>query len=174
MKFAQALSNFKQITSVSFLFTAAYQAFCSSDAFYIFDHFDTFFSVIENAPKLQLNQLIRAIDILYSTTQRFGQMVDAYLKQAELNQQSSYLNLTKMVLYLLVSTVRATDTFIRNETSDANMQKKPGKKPSAEQLGNNADWDDKRYQVLVQLFNIMQMPLEKLWNLSIAEEEFVK
>lgn len=124
---------------------------------------------------MQLNQLIRSVDILHNTTQKYGVMVDAYLKQTELTQQSSYLNLTKMVLYLLVSTVRAVDIFIRNETNDALSNKqRAGKKPSSELLANNADWDDKRYAVLVQLFNIMQLRLEKLWNMSIAEEEFVK
>lgn len=124
---------------------------------------------------MQLNQLVRAVDILHNTTQKYGVMVDAYLKQAELTQQSSYLNLTKMVLYLLVSTVRAIDIFIRNEMNDAMSNKqKSGKKPTSELLANNVDWDDKRYAVLVQVFNIMQLRLEKLWNMSIAEEEFVK
>lgn len=124
---------------------------------------------------MQLNQLIRAVDILHNTTQKYGVMVDAYLKQTELNQQSSYLNLTKMVLYLLVSTVRAIDIFIRNATNDAASNKqKSGKKAAAEIVGNNTDWDDKRYAILVQVFNIMQLKLERLWNLSIAEEEFVK
>lgn len=45
--------------------------------------------------------------------------------------------------------------------------------------GSGADveahaWEDKRYKMMLQLFNVFQLPLEKLWSLCIAEENFVK
>lgn len=119
-----------------------------------------------------MNTLMRAVDILYSTTTKFGTQLDNYLKQKELNRQSSFLNLTKMILYLLTSTVRAIDIVVKNEANDGPGNKKSNKKQS--DRTNIYDWNEKRYQVLRQIFNVMYLPLEKLWNESIAEEEFVK
>lgn len=119
-----------------------------------------------------MNQLIRAIDILYNTGEKYGQMIGDYLKKTELNEPTSYLNLTKMVMYLLVSTVRAIDVAAKNDTNETGAKK--GKKTSVADAIPKPNWDGKRYQVLVQIFNIMQMPLEKLWNMLIVEEEFIK
>lgn len=152
--------------------SAAHQAFKTNGAFYLFDHFDTFFSVIENVSQLQTANLVRAIDILYRTAENLGQMLDAYLKQDILDRQNDYLNLTKMVMFLLVSTVRAADELIKK-----NFNEPPGrknKKKNNDQTSFLASYEAKRYDVLVEICNIMQLPIEKLWNMSIIDEDFVK
>lgn len=150
---------------------AANQALQSDDAFYLFDHFDTYFSVIENASQMQMPQLLRAIDLLYRTTEKLGKMLDSYLNQQSLDRQSEYLNLTKMVMYLLVSTARAIDNSVKDASkSMANMARKNNKRNDDQ--APNANWEPKRYDVLIQVYNFMQLPLEKLFPNAIIEEDF--
>lgn len=154
---------------------AASQALQTGDAFYIFDHFDTFFSVIAEASQIQIAYLVRTIDILYRTTENLGQMLDGYLKQDTLDRQNDFLNLTKMVMYLMVSTVKEIDTVVKNYMTQSNAAAGRKKQKSTDdQLPQYATYEIKRHEVLVQVCNIMQLPIEKLWNMSIVEEDFVK
>lgn len=139
--------------------------------FYLFDHFDTFYSVIETADIRHINSMMRAMEILQNTSRVFGEALDNYLKQKEFPDLSSYLNVTKMLLYLITSLVRAIDNVIKDDAVEVN-QRKPSKKQA--ERANVAEWYDRRYKVLTLVLNLMQLPLEKLWVVSIAEEEFVK
>lgn len=150
---------------------AANQAFNAGDAFYMFDHFDTFYSVIENAPKLPPAQLFRAVEILINTADKLGEMLNIYLSRSELNEQNKYLNITKMVMWSLVAAVKAIDAaFTVDGGADAGGKK--GKKSTIDATPQQL-WDPKRYQVQSTIFHLMEKPLEKLWNLSIADESFV-
>lgn len=159
---------------ILFIFTAASQALQSSDAFYIFDHFDTFFSIIENASETQVKVFVQAIEILYRTAENLGHLLQPYLNQENLDRQIDYLNLVKMVIYLLVGTIRACDAHIKDTTPQVNAVGRKNKKTNDDQFPYMASYDLKRYEVLVQICNFMDWKIEKLWNLSIAEEEFVK
>lgn len=160
---------------IYFFSIAANQELQTGDAFYVFDHFDTFFSVIAEASQLQIKDLVRAIDILYRTTENLGQMLDAYLKQESLDRQNDFLNLTKMVMYLMVSTVKEIDTVVKNYMAQSNATAgRKKQKNTDDQLPQYASYDQKRHEVLIQVCNIMQLPIEKLWNMSIVEEDFVK
>lgn len=124
---------------------------------------------------MQIRDLVRAIDILYRTTEKLGQMLDAYLKQETLDRQNDFLNLTKMVMYLMVSTVKEIDTVVKNYMAQSSAAAgRKNKKNTDDQLPYYASYDTKRHEVLVQVCNIMQLPIEKLWNMSIVEEDFVK
>lgn len=155
---------------------AAQQALQSSDAFYIFDHFDAFFSVIENAQQMQMQHLYRTIDVLYKTTEDLGQKLDEYLKQETLDRQHDFLNLLKMVIYLLVTTVRVIDEFVKNNTSQnaSTGRKKSKQSYNDDQAIHYTSYEKKRKDVLVQICNIMELPIEKLFPNSIPEEDFVK
>lgn len=152
----------------------ARKAFKVTDAFYIFDHFDTFFSVIENAPQLPIDTLIRAVDLLYRTTENLGTMLDTYLMKNKLDRQMDYLNLIKMLMYLLVSTIRAVDLFVKKNAMPAKSGRKNKKNSDDHSLSEFDRYEAKRFDVLIQICNIMQMPIDKLWQISIAEENFVK
>lgn len=159
---------------VSCFFPAASQALKASDAFYIFDHFDVFFSVIENVSQLQITHSMRAIDILYRTVDNLGQLLEEYLKQESLDRQNDFLNLIKMVMYLLVSSVRAVDSFIKKNVQESSTGGRKGKKKADEQVSHLESYETKRYNVLLQVYNIMQLPIEKLWTMSTIDEDFVK
>lgn len=155
---------------------AARTDFNTSGPFYIFDHFDTFYSLIDkgesesiSAPSILL--LIRGVDLLFSTIDKLGQLLTTFLQKNEEAERNSYLNLVKMVLYLKIELIDVIDK--RIEKDDPVAVKKTNKKTSSGS-DMNYEWDDKRYRSITQIYNIVQLPIEKLWHTSIPEENFVK
>lgn len=148
------------------------------DPFYIFEHFDTYYSIIENTAKDSnaIRNVMRAFDLLYVTVDRMGQELTPLLNSPEPPSSQNrvrYLNLTKMTLYLIINIVKRIDIIVQQvqQEQQLNQQKKRAKQ--AEVLEQYPDWDVKRGKFLVQLYNVMQNPLEKLWSPPVAEESFV-
>ncbi|BFF96257.1 condensin complex subunit 1 [Drosophila madeirensis] len=150
----------------------------SKDAFYIFETFDTYFSIIESSgtDAASIKNMMRAFDLLYVTVDKLRTGLSETLggKEPPSNQtRNSHLNLTKMTLYLQVNLVKKIDSVAQRAMRDQqlNVQKKRGKQP--ETLEQYPDWDVKRGNFLVQLFNVLQLPLERLWSPPVAEEDFI-
>lgn len=144
----------------------------AADPFHIFDHFDTYFSFIENVKNVQRQLFVRASDQIYDTTDKLGRILTAFFQQNNMTERDSHLNLTKMVLFLNIGFARAIDVLMNDGQTDG-VPKKNTKKA----MGNDNDlykFDERKFNILVQVHNVMQLPLEKLWTLSIAEEDFVK
>ncbi|EDX14871.1 condensin complex subunit 1 [Drosophila simulans] len=148
------------------------------DPFYIFEHFDLYYSILEAriSDGGSAQNLMRSFDLLYLTVEKLFQDLQPLLTASEpmSNQQrNSYLNLTKMTLFLQVSTVKKINNSVQQAMRDQqlNVQKKRTK-PS-EGLEQFPNWEVKRGKFLVQLFNVLQCPLEKLWSPPVAEEDFI-
>ncbi|EDW53379.1 condensin complex subunit 1 [Drosophila sechellia] len=148
------------------------------DPFYIFEHFDLYYSILEarGSDGGSAQNLMRSFDLLYLTVEKLFQDLQPLLTVSEpmSNQQrNSYLNLTKMTLFLQVSTVKKINNSVQQAMRDQqlNVQKKRTK-PS-EGLDQFPNWEVKRGKFLVQLFNVLQCPLEKLWSPPVAEEDFI-
>lgn len=118
---------------------------------------------------MSIVSLIRASDLLYLTVDKLGQLLTTYLQNTDPAEQNGYLNLTKMILYLEIGLVRSIDQVVLSADGGT---KKSGRKQTNDNESN--DWDLKRYRILVQIYNFIQLPLEKLWSVAIAEEDFVK
>ncbi|ETN65880.1 condensin [Anopheles darlingi] len=142
-----------------------------ADNFGIFDHFDTFYSVIDNCKKLTGTQLIRAYDQLYGAIDNLGKSLAEMLSQKEIDQADrlACLNAVKMLAFLMNGLVKAIDAHVN---SNSDKMPKKGKKQMNDQA-EALDWDEKRYQCIVQMYNLMQLPLEKLWDPPVCEESFV-
>lgn len=116
---------------------------------------------------------MRAVDILYQTTDNLGQILDNYLKQDTLDRQNDFLNLIQMVIYLLVNTIRAMDNSMKDNIKQSKAAGRKNKRKD-DSLPIVSSYNQKRYEVMLQMCNIMQLPIEKLWNMSIIEDDFVK
>lgn len=114
--------------------------------------------------------LYRGCDLIYLTMDKLGQLLAAYLQTNNTSDRNAHLNLTKMILFLSIGLIKSIDSL----TDDNSSSKKIGQKNNRQSDINLGEWDDKRFKSLVQIYNIIQLPLEKLWNESIAEEIFVK
>lgn len=125
---------------------------------------------------MHIKVLLRAIEILYKTADNLGQLLDGYLKQENLDRQHDFRNILKMVMYLLVGTVRAVDAFVKENATSQNVGtgRKKNKQTNDDQLPHFATYEIKRYDVLVLLCNIMELPIEKTFENSTIEEAFVK
>lgn len=146
----------------------------SSDPFAIFDHFDTFYSVIDNEKALAGTHLLRAYDQLYGAIDKLGSTMADLLSRKEIDttDRQSALNAVKMLAFLVNGLVKAIDAHV-NAASEKLTTKKSKKQTANEQL-EALDWDNKRYQCVVQLYNLLQLPLEKLWDPPVCEESFVE
>lgn len=114
---------------------------------------------------------MRVIDNLCDTADKSKRVLDAYFQKGELDQQMMHLNLLKMLMYLMVSTVRAVDEVIKDETADAMGAKKSAKKQT--ERAHDLAYDDRRYDILKAIFQLLELSLERLWTVAIAEEDFV-
>ncbi|XP_055539807.1 condensin complex subunit 1 isoform X2 [Wyeomyia smithii] len=148
-----------------------------NDPFGIFDHFDTFYSVIDNAKQISGSNLLRAYDLLYIAVDRLGTMLAELLNRADLAQPDrlASLNAIKMLIYLMGGTVKAIDAHVNALRESGGLLKKSGanKKKESEDQIEVLDWDNKRSRCVVQLYNLFQLPLEKLWDPPVCEETFV-
>lgn len=148
------------------------------DPFYIFEHFDTYYSVVEapGVDSASVRNLMRSFDLIYITVDKLGQDLQPLLTGAEPmsnHVRSSYLNLTKMVLFLQVSTVKKLDQIVQQTLRDQQIHVQKKRAKQQEIMEQFPDWDHKRGKFLIQLFNVLQCPLEKLWSPPVAEEDFV-
>uniref|UniRef100_A0A182SX51 Condensin complex subunit 1 N-terminal domain-containing protein n=1 Tax=Anopheles maculatus TaxID=74869 RepID=A0A182SX51_9DIPT len=145
----------------------------SNDPFAIFDHFDTFYSVIDNEKGLAGTHLLRAYDQLYGAIDKLGSTMADLLSRKEMDttDRESSLNALKMLAFLVNGMVKVIDSHVN--TASEKMTTKKNKKQSVNEQVEALDWDNKRYQCIVQLYNLMQLPLEKLWEPPVCEESFV-
>lgn len=142
-----------------------------STSLYIFEHFNTFFSLLEvNPNQLQLNIAIRASEILYESIECLNKELDQQLKSDQLNDsvRTKLRNATQMLLYLTINLIKAIDDAGSAGASGADKQKK--QKNADFDLHN---WDTKRKECLVQIYNITQLSLEQLFDPPVLEENLV-
>ncbi|XP_037945602.1 condensin complex subunit 1 [Teleopsis dalmanni] len=148
------------------------------DPFYILDHFDTYYSVMEceSSDISAMKNLSRSFDMLYLTVDKLGKELSAKLSKDNnaFPERSNYLTLSKMLLYLFTHTMKRIEVVITNRQRELNVNavKKRGKHHEAQD--HQFDWDKKRGQFLVQMFNILQLPLEKLWMPPVVDSNFVE
>lgn len=176
------------------------QVLFQGDPFYIFDYFDTYYAIIQikAIDSKSMVCLSRAFDLLYVTIDKLGNNLMQFLSSnehendddpssgspanssASTHGRQSYLNLTKMIMFLMVNVVRKIELSLNSlqqqqQPFQAKKRGRGGKVPV--NLENNelsGTWDDKRQKFLIQLYNVLQFPLEKLWSPPIAEENFVR
>jgi condensin complex subunit 1 len=100
-----------------------------------------------------------------------GKMLVNLLQKNELaaHDRLEALNATKMLCYAMIGTVKVIDQTIH--AANEGLGKKTKRDMGCEEFEN---WDEKRFKCLVQLYNLIQLPLEKLWDPPVPEESFVK
>lgn len=149
-------------------FAVARLAFTENGTAYIFDYFDVFFSITEQAKNIQLQNIFRAMDLMYKSIDALGKELAVFLQQPNRtqNERNSMLNALKMLVFAEISMVKKVDKEV------IVMEGKKQKKSSPEDM-DNAKWEDLRYAALLQMFNILQLPLGNLWDPPVAEESFV-
>jgi condensin complex subunit 1 len=113
----------------------------------------------------------RAYDLLWLDIDNLGKYLATLLQKAEISalERLAALNATKMQCYAMIGTVKVIDQTI--QAANEGMEKKKKRDMGCEEFEN---WDERRFKSLVQLYNLIQLPLEKLWDPPVPEESFVK
>ncbi|XP_030383835.1 condensin complex subunit 1 [Scaptodrosophila lebanonensis] len=140
----------------------------AGDIFYIFEHFDTYYSVIESkdADAVTVQNLMRSFDLLYLTvnklTAQLAPLLAPNAQPLSVPNRTRYWNLTKMSLYLLINAVKRINALSVDKTSNFNVM-----------LKQNPDWIPRLSKFFLQLYIIIKYPLEKLWTPSVVDANFV-
>ena len=126
------------------------------------------------AKKVPITTIFGAMELLWKSTDALGKTFEEFLPRLsnsnELTtnaERSSMLNVLKMLVYAMISLVKKIDRDVL--TSEGKKQKKPAR----DEADTSEKWEDLRYKALLQLFNILELPLKDLWNPPVAEEDFV-
>lgn len=157
------------ILFIKSIFSVARLALSEHGTTYIFDAFDVIFSIVEIAKDLPKQTIFRATDLLFKSIDQLGLELAEFLLNTNVSSDDRcvQLNTLKMLIYSQITLIKRIDkdVFVFIET-------KGKKKHSPEDL-EHSQWEEKRYKSLLQLFNILQLPLENLWQPPVAEEAFV-
>lgn len=86
---------------------------------YIIDHFDTFYSVLR-ADDCPIGTSLRAFDALYESVDKMARELKVELNKSLISEsvRLDLANVTKMLIYLLVNTIKVIDTTINNSAND--------------------------------------------------------
>lgn len=92
---------------------------------YIIEHFDTFYSVIE-ADDCPIGTSIKAFDLLYESLDKLARESAVELAKIPISDSTrlDLANVTKMLVYLIVNTVKKIDSYMNNNASDAGKANK--------------------------------------------------
>lgn len=106
--------------------------------------------------------------LLYESIDALGKTLAGFLQDntASPVSRSTMLNYLKMLVFAMIALVKKIDLDVM--VTDGKKQKKHSPEDQ-----ENASWQDQRYSALLQLFNILQLPLGNLWDPPVAEENFV-
>lgn len=166
------------IKKSNFNISDAYNVYKSSNAFFIFDHFDTYLSAIENRKALTIIELLKLFDNLYDIVDNAGKLMVNFWKtvsEPTESQRNRHLNLVKMCTFLIINTVDTINNRINvDDSTDTAFPKKNKNKLNKSLDVDLPKWNRKREEFLIQLQNILKLPLEKLWDPPVAEDTFIK
>lgn len=112
--------------------------------------------------------VFKAMELLYKSIDQLGKVLAEFLQKNNVTNKDriSMLNTIKMLVFAKISLVKKIDLEVM--VSDGKKQKKNTPEDSTREK-----WEDLRYAALLQLFNLLQLPLGNLWDPPVAEEPFV-
>lgn len=146
------------------------QAQAKDGCSFILDHFDTLYSFVVRAKELEVRDLQA---VLHQSLAGLEHMAicfpDLIEDDMHAEQQKKLLNMTKMTMFIFWNALRIVEDKILGKDMLFDIKGRKKTLKSAE----NDGWDSDRNRALFALYNFLQLPLHKLWNPPVAEEEFV-
>ncbi|XP_029054482.2 condensin complex subunit 1-like [Osmia bicornis bicornis] len=168
--------NVKQIVPVGVIPQAldeARTALQTSGISFIFEHFDTFFSIIVHRNKIELPIVIRGFCRIHKALEILVvDMESIFEKQTTLNEEErlKFINVTKMVAYLFSLFV----CYINDEILKDGSDKLSGKRKKSTRSDMEEEWEYTREKALEYVYRLLQLPLQKLWQPPIVEDSFTE
>lgn len=144
----------------------------------IISSFDAFYSVLINMGNASSDMKELTLDLIVKAiTGLTAQLTDVLERDSEsaLSRQDN-LNAVKMSAYIASQLVEAYETeALRPSATEVTAAGKgrKGKKAAAATAAMGFDWDAEKERALTALSHLMQLPLQRLWDPPVADQEFV-
>nr|XP_045604996.1 condensin complex subunit 1-like [Procambarus clarkii] len=135
--------------------------------------FDAFYSILVNFASVDNEFKHRSLDILVNAMGKLSAEL-ALLLDGEMSgrEKHNWLNVLKMTTYLACNLTEAFENNYNKPTTDTLLLGKARKK-TARTSDDVMDWEEERNHMLLQIFSVLQYPLQRLWEPPIMEEDFV-
>lgn len=146
-------------------------AFSKQGISFILTHFDVLYSALIKFDDLPISQQNDAWKIVSQGIHQLNSDLDKHLATDDNDPETckELVTITKMIVYLLCSFLQNYET--RNLVvpgSDGKIGRKK-KKPS----DDGCDLESERNFTIVNLDQLVQMPINKLWSPPVVEQDFV-
>lgn len=146
------------------------RALTQDGCFSILEHFDTLYSHLVQCKELDVKDLVA---VLHQALGGVENMVSCFpgliTDDMDADLRKKMLNVAKMNMFIFCYAFRIVEDkrMGKDMLFDIKGRKKIAK--SVEHFG----WDEDRNRVLFALYAFVQLPIQKLWNPPVVDEEFV-
>ncbi|XP_076036312.1 CAP-D2 condensin subunit [Oratosquilla oratoria] len=137
-------------------------------------NFDVLYSFILNFASLDDDTKERTWDLALKAMAKVTAELGLVLDEGDLsaNTRSHWLNVLKMTTYIGCMVMETFEVEFSKPSTDTLLAGK-SKKKAPKKMSGTMDWEDERGRMLLQLFSILQHPLNRLWDPPIVEEDYV-
>ncbi|KAK2584063.1 hypothetical protein KPH14_006510 [Odynerus spinipes] len=143
-------------------------------ASFILKCFDTFFSVLLHINKLEFQYVLLSFKRIFKGVQILVadmEKVFDHDKEIEEEERPRLLCLNKMSAYLISQFICYIEgRIIQNSNTIENSTKRKKNTKSDEE----EEWNDEQQKVLELIYRWLQLPLQKIWKLTIVEDSFIR
>lgn len=147
-------------------------AFSRQGTTFVLTEFDVLFSALVKFDELALSQQNDAWKVMSQAIQQLNSDLDKHFSGNDSSNPEvckELVTITKMIVYLLCSFLQIYETrSLAVPGSDSKSSRKK-KKP----IDDGCDLEAERNFALVNLDQLVQMPIHKLWSPPVVEQEFV-
>ncbi|XP_022241936.1 condensin complex subunit 1-like [Limulus polyphemus] len=140
----------------------------------ILETFNTFYSVIYHFNKLEPEVRQESLEMIMTASIKLcGQqsMILEDIEQLDYETRTKQLNLLKMTCYLLCQFIETFETESLKPTTQTVVTGK--RKHMKKKTNQGWDWEVEKEKCLQTLFHLYELPLQRLWDPPVVEEEFV-
>lgn len=134
--------------------------------------------MIYHGEKLNIDVIQNTLKELTKPCQQLSVYLESILEDSEIAQevQIKTLNILKMLIYLFSQiTILMENKIDTKNRNDLNLVKKTGRGKAKSKKSGDDDFDvDSKRKHLNLLMRILQLPIYKLWDPPVCEEQFIK
>ena len=160
-------------SSFFFLFTQeSYMALSKQGPAFILTNFDILFGALLKFGELSPVQQNEAWKVVAQAIGQLNSDLTKFFNSEDNNSATlqKWVTITKMITYLLCQFLQTYET-INLAVPGADIGK--GRKTKKKQIDEGCDLEGERNYSLTHLYQLVQMPIHKLWSPPVVEQDFV-
>ena len=161
-----------QLIPFHFYLQECYVALSKQGPTFILTNFDVLFGALLKFGELSPVQQNEAWKVVAQSIQQLNIDLNKFFNSEDNNpvMLQKWVTITKMIVYLLCQFLQTYET-INLAVPGADIGK--GRKTKKKQIEEGCDLEAERNFSLTQLYQLVQMPIHKLWSPPVVEQDFV-